>query len=163
MRPKQTMVLAQKLYEGVDLGKEGSAGLITYMRTDSTRISEEIISDARDFIKENYGEKYLPESPNIYEKKGSNVQDAHEAIRPTSLKYTPEFVKQFVDDKTFKLYELIWKRFIASQMNPALLETTVIEITADEFLFKAFGTAVKFNGFMQVYEEISDQVKRCRR
>lgn len=161
MRPKQTMMIAQKLYEGIELGKEGSAGLITYMRTDSTRISEEMISDARSFIKENYGEKYLPETPNIYEKKGSNVQDAHEAIRPTSLQYTPEFIKQFVDSKTFKLYELIWNRFIASQMNPALLETTIIEVKSDEFLFKAFGTAVQFNGFMQVYEELADQVKNA--
>ncbi len=161
MRPKQTMMIAQKLYEGIELGKEGSAGLITYMRTDSTRISEEMISDARSFIKENYGETYVPETPNIYEKKGSNVQDAHEAIRPTSLQYTPEFIKQFVDPKTFKLYELIWKRFIASQMNPALLETTIIEVKSDEFLFKAFGTAVQFNGFMQVYEEFADQVKNA--
>ena len=155
MRPKQTMVLAQKLYEGVDLGEEGTVGLITYMRTDSTRISEEVIPVVRDFIKESYGEQYLPESPNNYEKKNkANVQDAHEAIRPTSLKYTPEFVKKFVDNKTHKLYELIWRKFIASQMNPAQFETTVIEISADEFLFKAFGNAVKFNGFMQVYEEI---------
>ncbi|HVO75973.1 MAG TPA: type I DNA topoisomerase [Ignavibacteriaceae bacterium] len=161
MRPKQTMMLAQKLYEGIELGKEGSAGLITYMRTDSTRISEEMISDARNFIKANYGDKYLPETPNIYEKKGSNIQDAHEAIRPTSLQYAPDFIKQFVDPKTFKLYELIWNRFIASQMNPALLETTIIEVKADEFLFKAFGTAVQFNGFMQVYDELADQVKNA--
>ncbi len=161
MRPKQTMMIAQRLYEGVELGKEGSAGLITYMRTDSTRVSEEMISAVRSFISENYGEKYLPASPNIYEKKGSNVQDAHEAIRPTSLEYTPEFIKQFVDHKSFKLYELIWRRFIASQMNPALLETTIIEVKADEFLFKAFGTAVQFNGYLQVYEEVADQVKNA--
>ena len=155
MRPKQTMVLAQKLYEGIDLGDEGTVGLITYMRTDSTRISEEVIPVVRDFIKESYGEQYLPGSPNNYEKKNkANVQDAHEAIRPTSLKYTPEFVKKFVDNKTHKLYELIWRRFVASQMSPAQFETTVIEISADEFLFKAFGNAEKFNGFMKVYEEI---------
>ena len=155
MRPKQTMVLAQKLYEGVDLGDEGTVGLITYMRTDSTRISEEVIPVVRDFIKESYGEQYLPGSPNNYEKKNkANVQDAHEAIRPTSLKYTPEFVKKFVDNKTHKLYELIWRRFVASQMSPAQFETTVIDISADEFLFKAFGNAEKFNGFMKVYEEI---------
>lgn len=155
MRPKQTMVLAQKLYEGVDLGDEGTVGLITYMRTDSTRISEEVIPVVRDFIKESYGEEYLPQSPNNYEKKKkANVQDAHEAIRPTSLKYTPEFVKGHVDKRTHKLYELIWQRFVASQMNPAQFETTVIDISADEFLFKAFGNAVKFNGFTRIYEEI---------
>ncbi len=157
MRPKQTMVLAQKLYEGIDLGDEGTVGLITYMRTDSTRISVEVIPLVRDFIKDTFGKEYLPDSPNTYEKKKANVQDAHEGIRPTSLKYTPEFVKKFVDNRTFKLYELIWKRFVASQMNSALFETTVIDISADEFLFKAFGNAIKFNGFMQVYEEIAEQ------
>ncbi|RPI70692.1 MAG: type I DNA topoisomerase, partial [Ignavibacteriales bacterium] len=157
MRPKQTMMFAQKLYEGIDLGNEGTVGLITYMRTDSTRISEEVIPLVRDYIKDSFGNEYLPELPNKYEKKNKiNVQDAHEAVRPTSLKYTPDFVKKFVDNRTFKLYELIWKRFIASQMNPALFETTVIEVSADEFLFKAFGNAIKFNGFMQVYEEISE-------
>ena len=157
MRPKQTMFLAQKLYEGIDLGNEGTVGLITYMRTDSTRISEEVIPLVRDFIKDSFGKEYLPESPNSYEKKKANVQDAHEGIRPTSLKYTPEFVKNFVDNKTFKLYELIWKKFVASQMNPAQFETTVIDITADEFIFKAFGNAVKFNGFMKVYEDVAEQ------
>jgi|SRR5690554_251127 len=158
MRPKQTMMIAQKLYEGIDLGDEGTVGLITYMRTDSTRISEEVIPQVRDFIKNTFGDEYLPDTPNNYEKKNKiNVQDAHEAIRPTSLKYTPEFVKNYVDKKTYKLYELIWKRFVASQMSPALFETTIIDISADEFLFKAFGNAVKFSGFMQVYEDIPEQ------
>ncbi len=158
MRPKQTMMLAQKLYEGVELGKEGLAGLITYMRTDSTRISEEILPVVRDFIHNKFGKEYVPDTPNVYDKKNkSNVQDAHEAIRPTSLDYTPEFVKQYLDDKSFKLYELIWKRFIASQMNPALFETTVVEISANEFVFKAFGSTTLFNGFLQVYEDIPEQ------
>jgi len=157
MRPKQTMVIAQKLYEGIDLGDEGTVGLITYMRTDSTRISDEVIPLVRDFIRNSFGKEYLPDNPNNHEKKNkANIQDAHEAIRPTSLKYTPEFVKKFVDNRTLKLYELIWKKFIASQMNPAQFETTVIDISADEFLFKAFGNALKFNGFMQIYEEISE-------
>jgi DNA topoisomerase-1 len=157
MRPKQTMMIAQKLYEGIDLGKEGTVGLITYMRTDSTRISEEILTPLRDFIKNSYGAEYLPETPNSFEKKNKiNVQDAHEAIRPTTLTYNPEFVKPFLDNKSFKVYELIWRRFIASQMNPALMETTVVEITADEFLFKAFGSAIQFKGFMQVYEELAE-------
>ena len=157
MRPKQTMMLAQKLYEGVELGKEGLMGLITYMRTDSTRISEEIMPIVRDYIKDKFGKDYLPDSPLIYGKQSkSNVQDAHEAIRPTSLEYPPEFVKQYLDDKSFKLYELIWKRFLASQMNPALFETTVIEISAKEFVFKAFGSTLLFNGFQQVYEDIPE-------
>lgn len=158
MRPKQTMMIAQKLYEGVELGDEGLQGLISYMRTDSTRISDEKILEVRDYIKDSFGTDYLPDSPNLYEKKGkTNVQDAHEAIRPTVLKYTPEYVKKFLDNKSFKLYELIWRRFVASQMNPALLETTVVEISADEYIFKAFGSAVKFNGFNQVYEEMTEQ------
>jgi len=157
MRPKQTMMLAQKLYEGVELGKVGLTGLITYMRTDSTRISEEILPKVRDYIKDKFGKDYLPDSPIIYDKKGkANVQDAHEAIRPTSLDYAPEFVKQYLDDKSFKLYELIWKRFLASQMNPTLFETTVIEISANGFVFKAFGSTILFNGFQQVYEDIPE-------
>ncbi len=157
MRPKQTMMIAQKLYEGVELGDEGLQGLITYMRTDSTRISEEKIVEVRDYIKDSFGADYLPNSQNLYDKKGkTNVQDAHEAIRPTVLKYTPEYVKKFLDSKSHKLYELIWRRFVASQMNPSLLETTVVEISADEYIFKAFGSAVKFNGFNQVYEEIAE-------
>jgi len=115
-RPKQTMMLAQNLYEGIDLGDEGTVGLITYMRTDSTRISPEIMTDLRDYIKSVYGNNYLPETVRSFDKKNAaNVQDAHEAIRPTSMKYTPEFVKPYLDSKQFKLYELIWKRFIASQ------------------------------------------------
>lgn len=158
MRPKQTMMIAQKLYEGIELGTEGIVGLITYMRTDSTRISDEFMPLARDFIKKKFGNDYLPENPNKYDKKGkSNVQDAHEAIRPTSIKYSPEFVKEFLDKKTFQLYELIWNRFVSSQMTPALMETTVVEISADEYVFKAFGSAVTFNGFMQVYEEMQEK------
>jgi len=153
MRPKQTMMIAQKLYEGIDVGKDGTVGLITYMRTDSTRLSEEIVSDARNFIVSNYGDKYIPSSPNKFDKKKANVQDAHEAIRPTSIKYTPEFVKPYLDKKSFSVYELVWKRFIACQMSQAEMEVTVIEIKADEFLFKAFGSAILFNGFLQVYEE----------
>ncbi|MGE5497787.1 MAG: type I DNA topoisomerase, partial [Syntrophothermus sp.] len=157
-KPSHTMAIAQNLYEGIDLGKEGMVGLITYMRTDSTRISPEIMPDLRNYIVETYGGSYLPDEIRTFEKKnGSNVQDAHEAIRPTSLKYTPDFVKQYLDPKQFKLYELIWKRFIASQMNPALVETTTIEVTADEFLFKASGTAVKFDGFLKVYVEQSEE------
>ena len=157
-RPKRTMGIAQSLYEGIDLGKEGTAGLITYMRTDSTRLSEEILSDANSFIKETYGDKYTPAKPKTYEKKNKkNVQDAHEAIRPTSLKYTPEFVKEFLDDAQFKLYELIWKRFIASQMESAILETTTVSISADEYTFRASGTSIKFDGFLTLYDETVEE------
>lgn len=157
MRPKQSMMLAQKLYEGVDLGKEGTAGLITYMRTDSVRLSDDAVAEVRSYIQKTYGDEYLPKDPNNFEKKKkSGVQDAHEAIRPTSTLFTPEFVKPYLDKKSFQLYELIWKRFVASQMAQAQLETTIIEISAGEYLFKAFGTAVKFSGFMQVYEETAE-------
>ncbi len=158
MRPRQTMMIAQKLYEGIELGSEGIQGLITYMRTDSTRISEEVLPLVRDYVEKTYGKEFLPEKPNYYQAKNkSNVQDAHEGIRPTSLKYTPDFVKSHVDKKTFQLYELIWNRFVASQMKPALLETTIVEVSADEFLFKAFGTATKFKGFQQVYDDIPEK------
>lgn len=158
-RPRQTMQIAQKLYEGVDLGKEGTVGLITYMRTDSTRLSNEIVQEAREFIKDKYGNQFVPESPNVFNKKKTNVQDAHEAIRPTSLKYTPEFVRPFLDNQSFKLYDLIWKRFISCQMAPAYIETTVIEIAADEFLFKSYGQTILFNGYMQLYVEEAELIE----
>lgn len=158
MRPKQTMMIAQRLYEGIELGENGTQGLITYMRTDSTRLSDEILSSASDYIKNKYGNEYTPHSPNKYEKKKKqNVQDAHEAIRPTSLEFPPAKISQFLDKKSYKVYELIWNRFIASQMTPALLETTVIEISADEYLFKAIGSATKFLGYQKVYEEIFEK------
>lgn len=158
-RPRQTMQIAQNLYEGIDLGSEGTVGLITYMRTDSVRISADMINDVRDYIKNVYGLNYLPDTQRSFEKKnGTNVQDAHEAIRPTSIKYTPEFVKPYLDTKQFRLYELIWKRFVASQMNPTITETTTVEVKADEFLFKASGTAIKFDGFQQIYDEQKEEV-----
>ncbi len=153
-RPKKTMMLAQNLYEGIDLGSEGITGLITYMRTDSTRLNEEIVSNARDFIEQNFGRENVPAKPKVYEQKNKkHVQDAHEAIRPTSLKYTPEFVKPFLSADQYKLYELIWKRFIACQMESAVMEITTVLIKADEFLFRASGTAVKFPGFLTIYDE----------
>jgi len=157
-RPRKTMMLAQNLYEGINLGKEeGVTGLITYMRTDSTRLSPEITTDAKSFIEKVYGKEYSMESPRSFEKKKKqNVQDAHEAVRPTSLKYTPEFVKPYLNEEQYKLYELIWKRFIASQMESALLETTTVSIKAGEFIFRSSGTVVKFDGFMKVYDENGD-------
>lgn len=158
MRPRRTMMLAQQLYEGIDLGAEGTTGLITYMRTDSTRLSAEIVDDARAFIAEKYGNQFLPEKPKSYEKQNKkNVQDAHEAVRPTSLKYTPEFVKEYLDEAQFKVYELIWKRFIACQMESARLETTSVSISADEYTFRSSGTTVLFDGFQVLYEETTEE------
>lgn len=153
-RPRRTMMLAQQLYEGIDLGSEGTTGLITYMRTDSMRLSEDVVLEARNFILEKYGQNYLPEKAKSYESKNKkNVQDAHEAIRPTSLKYTPEFVKEFLDEAQFKLYELIWKRFIACQMESARLETTTVSISSDEYVFRSSGTTILFDGFLTLYDE----------
>ena len=156
-RPRRTMMIAQQLYEGIDLGDEGTTGLITYMRTDSTRLNADIINDAREFILNVHGDSYLPDKPRLYEQKNKkNVQDAHEAIRPTSLNYTPQFVKPYLDEPQFKLYDLIWKRFVACQMEPARLETTTVNISADEFVFKSSGTSILFDGFLAIYDEDLD-------
>ncbi|MBA4318379.1 MAG: type I DNA topoisomerase [Flavobacterium sp.] len=157
-RPRKTMMLAQNLYEGIEIGTEGLTGLITYMRTDSTRISEEILVDARELIKQNFGAEYLPPQARVYDKKKKNVQDAHEAIRPTSMAHTPDFVKPYLTADQFKLYELIWKRFIASQMESAILENTSVEIESGRFVFRATGTAIKFDGFLKVYDEDTEDV-----
>ncbi len=158
---KRTMALAQRLYEGVDLGEEGPVGLITYMRTDSTRVSQEALEQVRAFIAEKFGREYLPDTPNIFRSK-KDAQDAHEAIRPTSLRYTPEAVAPYLQEDELKLYRLIWLRFVASQMTPALFDQTTIEVTARgkdgaEYLFRATGSVRKFDGFMAVYEEGKDQ------
>lgn len=156
-RPRKTMLVAQSLYEGVELGEEGFSGLITYMRTDSTRLNAEIVNDARDFIEEKFGKEFKPDSPRFYEKKSkAKIQDAHEAIRPTSLKYTPEFVKDFLNKDQLKLYRLIWNRFIASQMESAQLETTTVNIKSGKYVFRASGTAVKFPGFLALYDETKE-------
>ena len=158
---KRTMMMAQRLYEGIELGKEGAVGLITYMRTDSTRVSDDALAECRDYIKERYGEKYLPPSANIYKTKKA-AQDAHEAIRPTSVARTPDSLKGKLGEDELKVYALIWKRFVASQMNPALFDQTTIEIGAkgaDEALysFRATGSVLKFDGFRVVYLEGKDQ------
>jgi DNA topoisomerase-1 len=158
---KRTMMLAQQLYEGVEVGEEGSVGLITYMRTDSTRIGEEAISEVRGFIETRYGAHYLPASANLYKTK-KDAQDAHEAIRPTSALRTPDDVVPFLAEDQMKLYRLIWMRFIASQMNPALLDQTTIDVNANglsgaEYTFRATGSVMKFDGFLAVYEEGKDQ------
>lgn len=148
----RTMSLAQKLYEGQELGSEGSVGLITYMRTDSTRLSDDAVASVREYIYNNYGKEYVPKHPHVYKKKKTS-QDAHEAIRPTSIKYTPAFVKKYLDRDLFRLYELIWNRFVACQMETALLESTTVLVEGGEYLFKATSSQYKFRGFLQVYDD----------
>ena len=150
---KRTMMIAQHLYEGLEIGSYGHVGLITYMRTDSTRISKEMQVMAKDFILRNYGEEYYPSKPNVYGSKGS-AQDAHEAIRPTSLELTPKMVEPFLSRDELKLYTLIWNRFMASQMAPQQNESTTIELNVkDDYTFKATGSRVIFPGFSAVYED----------
>ena len=153
---KRTMALAQRLYEGADCGEEGTVGLITYMRSDSTRVSQEALSEVREYIQDNYGKTYLPGEPNIYRSK-KGAQDAHEAVRPTAVFRMPEKMTKFLTGDEAKLYRLIWQRFVASQMSPALFDRTTIEITAGEFGLRATGSVLKFDGFLKVYEEGKDQ------
>ncbi len=152
---KRTMAIAQQLYEGLDIGAEGAVGLITYMRTDSTRIADEALREARGYIKKTYGTDYLPKSAVRYRSRGG-AQDAHEAIRPTSVERTPQSLKPYLSIEQHRLYDLIWKRFVASQMNPALLDVTTIDISAGEYLFRATGSILKFDGFMRLYLEGRD-------
>ena len=152
---KRTMKAAQELYEGIDLPKLGAVGLITYMRTDSLRISEEAVQGAREYITGRYGENYLPEKPRTYKKK-TNTQDAHEAIRPTMPSMTPEQVKESLTLDQYKLYKLVWERFTASQMADAILDTVAASIDAGRYTFKASGYSVRFDGFTALYEEAKD-------
>lgn len=154
---KKTMMVAQKLYEGLDIGKEGLIGLITYMRTDSTRVAQEALTAVRKHIKATYGPDYLP-SRAITHKRKSGAQDAHEAIRPTTPLRTPDSLKQHLTKDQYRLYELIWKRFIASQMKPAILDATTIDIKAGRYIFRATGSVIKFDGFRRVYMEGQDDV-----
>ncbi|MDL1891895.1 type I DNA topoisomerase, partial [Sphingobacteriales bacterium CHB3] len=156
---KRTMMFAQKLYEGQDLGDEGRVGLITYMRTDSTRLSDDAVRDVREYIFSNYGKEYVPDAPRQF-KKGKSSQDAHEAIRPTSIKYTPKFVKRFLDKEMHELYELIWNRFVACQMNPAVFEQTTVDVAGGDYLFRATDSIPKFRGFLQVYDDIVDESEK---
>ncbi len=153
---KKTMSVAQRLYEGIELGAEGAVGLITYMRTDSTRVSDTALGEVRDFIGSEYGDRYLPAKPTMYKTKGG-AQDAHEAIRPTDVKHTPESIKQYLSPDEYKLYRLIWQRFVASQMMPALFDQTTIDIRAGRFLFRSTGSVQKFDGFLKVYQEGRDE------
>jgi len=158
---KRTMILAQRLYEGMELGTEGSVGLITYMRTDSPRVSEEALADVRGLIKERFGPQFVPDTPNVYKSK-KDAQEAHEAIRPSSAMRTPEQVAQYLQEDELKLYRLIWMRFVASQMLPAVFDQTTIDVAAQgkdgaTYMFRATGSVPKFKGFLEVYEEGKDQ------
>jgi DNA topoisomerase-1 len=153
---KRTMGLAQKLYEGIELGDKGPVGLITYMRTDSPRINKEALAEVREFIKKGYGQDLLPAKPVFY-KTSKASQDAHEAIRPTDVTLTPEKVAPYLEKGLLNLYTLIWKRFVASQMCPAIYDQTIISIKADKYLLKAQGAILRFKGFMALYVEASDE------
>ena len=153
---KRTMTLAQKLYEGIDLGEEGLTGLITYMRTDSTRLSDEAVNHVREYIYENYGKEYVPKEPRLF-RKGKASQDAHEAIRPTSIAHTPKAVKKHLDKDLFALYELIWNRFVACQMTPAQFEQVSVEVSDGTHLFRATDQVPVFRGFLTVFDDTVDE------
>ena len=155
MSTKRTMNIAQQLCEGVDIKGRGTVGLITYLRTDSTRVADEAKTASKDYISENYGEKYLPQSSNT-KKDDKKIQDAHEAIRPTDLSLSPALVKESLQRDQFRLYQLIWKRFVASQMAPAQYETTSVRIGAGEYIFTVSASKIVFDGFMSVYKSDDD-------
>ena len=148
----KTMQIAQKLYEGIELGS-GPIGLITYMRTDSTRISDEARDAAKEYIIDHFGAKYYPKEPRVYTKKGKNVQDAHEAIRPTYIDKSPESIKSHLTSEQYKVYKLIWDRFIASQMESAVVNNTTVDIAADRYIFRIGGSKILFDGFLKVYDD----------
>ena len=156
---KRTMGLAQRLYEGVELGAEGAVGLITYMRTDSTRVAESALQEVRTLIGKEYGEAYLPHHP-IYYKSRKTAQEAHEAIRPTDVSRSPESLKGQLEPDLFRLYSLIWQRFVASQMNPALFDQTDVTIEAGRVEFKALGSVQKFPGFLVLYQESAPEEEK---
>ena len=152
---KQTMQIAQQLYEGINLGKDGSGGLITYMRTDSTNLAQEAIDSIGKYIKEEFGKEYLPSSPRIYKTKSKGAQEAHEAIRPTNISYNPERIKEYLTPQQFKLYDLIWRRTLACQMASAVLTTVAADVEAknkDSYTLRANGSQIKFDGFLKIYE-----------
>ena len=151
---KRTMRLAQDLYQGIENGQEGAVGLITYMRTDSTRVAPSAADQARDYIKMMYGQQYLPDAPRLYtEGKAKNAQDAHESIRPTDPTRRPDHIRKYLKEDQYRLYELIWQRFMASQMAPAVFDTTTVDFDLGRFLFRATGSVVKFDGYQRLYKE----------
>ena len=160
--------MAQRLYEGVEIGAEGTTGLITYMRTDSPRVAPEAIAGAREWIGKQLGAQYLPATPNVYKGK-KDAQDAHEAIRPTDASRTPESIARYLTEEQLKLYRLIWQRFVASQMMPAVFDVTTAKIaavsskTGKTYDFRVSGSVVRFDGFLKVYEVAGRQEGRRRR
>ena len=156
---KRTMMIAQRLYEGVELGEEGLVGLITYMRTDSTRVSNDALAEVREHIGKEFGATYLPASPNLYKSK-KDAQEAHEAVRPTSVLRAPDDIKKYLQEDEYKVYKLIYQRFLASQMMPAVFDQTTVDIDAkhggDAYWFRVTGSVMKFDGFLKVYEESKD-------
>ena len=148
---KQTMMFAQQLYEGVELGREGQVGLITYMRTDSVNLSEKFLNEARDYISSSFGKNYLPENPRRFQTKSKLAQEAHEAIRPTLISYQPDEIKEYLSEGQYKLYNLVWRRALACQMAEAIIDSTTIEIEAKKYIFRANGSVIKFDGFLKVY------------
>lgn len=165
--PKKTMMLAQKLYEGIDIGEEGLTGLITYMRTDSTRLSDDAVSEARGFIKEKYGKEYLPSETRVFSKKKENTQDAHEAIRPTSVWRTPESLKKDLTPDLYRLYELIWRRFLACQMQNSVSDQITLLIDSfsestngkrlNSYQFRTTDSTIKFKGFLVIYDDVFEE------
>ena len=158
---RRTMMIAQQLYEGLPIGDEGSAGLITYMRTDSTTVAGTALRETAEYIRRQFGDDYASKSPRMYKRKVKGAQEAHEAIRPTSMNRDPASVRRYLSQEQFRLYDLIWKRMIASQMTDALFDLTTIEILArgrsgEEFVFKTKGSVLKFPGFRAVYMEDAD-------
>ncbi len=158
----KTMQVAQKLYEGMELGEDGAVGLITYMRTDSTRISDDAREAAKEYILYNYGDKYYPKTPNDYAKKGKNTQDAHEAIRPSYVEKTPESIKKYLTSEQYKLYKLIWSRFMASQMQNAAIKNLSVDINANDYIFKIGSSKVEFDGFLKVYQDDEEETKELK-
>ena len=156
---KRTMMLAQRLYEGVELGDEGSIALITYMRTDSVKVSSDALSQVRDHIGTSYGQSYLPEKANFFKSK-KDAQEAHEAIRPTDVVRTPESVRRYLPEDMFKLYQMIWQRFVASQMVPAVFDQTSIDIAAGDYTFRASGSVIKFEGYLAAYQAVKDEEEK---
>jgi len=156
---KRSMMIAQRLYEGIDLGEEGTVGLITYMRTDSPQVSNDALAEVRELIGKDFGPQFLPESPNTYKSK-KQAQEAHEAIRPTSVARHPDAIKQYLQEDEYKVYKLIWQRFVSSQMNPAIFDQTTVDIDAVNsgitYRFRVTGSVLKFEGFLKVYEESKD-------
>ncbi|HYL83943.1 MAG TPA: type I DNA topoisomerase, partial [Candidatus Angelobacter sp.] len=156
---KRTMMLAQRLYEGVELGSEGAVALITYMRTDSVKVSNDALAQVREHIGASYGEKYLPEKPNYFKSK-KDAQEAHEAIRPTDVARTPESVRPYLEDDMFKLYQMIWQRFVASQMVPAVFDQTTIDVAANDYTFRATGSVQKFDGYLAAYQAVKEEEEK---